>query len=323
MNKINIYLASSRALLLFESAARLGSFSRAAQEMNVGQPAVSHGIRQLEDVLGVHLFRRRPRGVELTEAGSRLAARLQSGYAEIRAGIQDVLAISEGNERVTIMVSTSLASYWFMPRVADFKKRYPDVELRCITQDTDRDVRGGDFDLCIPLGRGRWPGCQAWQFAEEELYAVCSPDYLERIGPLTGARDLLSHDLLILEERYESRFDWHTWFKRVGVESTRSLDGATSNDYSIVLQAAIAGQGIALGWRHIVQPLLEQGILVRATPESVRTEYPFYIIAPESLPLRPPVAALRDWLIEQMGGTPAGRDVTTTMHAQSPAPLSV
>lgn len=304
MNKININLASSRALLLFESAARLGSFSRAADEMNVGQPAVSHGIRQLEEVLGARLFKRRPRGVELTEAGSRLAARLQSGYAEIRAGIQDVLAMSEGNERVTIMVSTSLASYWLMPRVADFKKRYPDVELRCITQDTDRDVRGGDFDLCIPLGRGRWPGFQAWKFAEEELYAVCSQGYLEKIGPVAGPRDLLTHDLLILEQRYDPRFDWHAWFKCVGIESGRPIDGAISNDYSIVLQAAIGGQGIALGWRHIVQPLLEQGILVRVIPESVCSEYPFYIIAPESLPLRPSVVALRDWLIEQMTGVP-------------------
>lgn len=304
MNRINVNLTSSRALMLFESAARLGSFSRAADEMNVGQPAVSHGIRQLEEVLGARLFRRRPRGVELTEAGSRLAARLQSGYAEIRAGIEDVLAMSEGNERVTIMVSTSLASYWLMPRVADFKQRYPDVELRCITQDTDRDVRGGDFDLCIPLGRGRWPGFQAWKFADEELYAVCSPGYLKQIGPVAGPGDLPAHDLLILEQRYDPRFDWHTWFKCVGIESSRPIDGATSNDYSIVLQAAIGGQGIALGWRHIVQPLLEQGILVRATPESVRSDHPFYIIAPESLPLRPAVAALRDWLIAQMAGTP-------------------
>lgn len=299
---MNINLASSRALLLFESAARLGSFSRAAGEMNVGQPAVSHGVRQLEEVLGVRLFRRRPRGVELTEAGARLAARLHSGYAEIRAGIQDVLAMSAGNERVTIMVSTSLASYWLMPRVADFKKQHPDIDLRCITQDTDRDIGGGDFDLCIPLGRGRWPGFQTWKFAEEELFAVCSPAYLEKNGPIAEACDLLSRDLLILEERYEPRFDWRTWFERVGVDTSRAIDGATSNDYSIVLQTAIAGQGIALGWRHIVQPLLEQGVLVRLTGQSVRTDHPFYIIAPQALPLRPSVAALRDWLIGQMGG---------------------
>lgn len=299
---MNINLTSSRALLLFESAARLGSFSRAAKEMSVGQPAISHGIRQLEDVLGVRLFKRQPRGVELTEAGTRLAARLQNGYAEIRAGIQDVLAMSEGNERVTIMVSTSMASYWLMPRVADFKRQHPEIDLRCITQDTDRDVRGGDYDLCIPLGHGRWPGFQAWQFTEEEIFAVCSPAYLQKIPPVTGASDLLSHDLLILEERYESRFDWRSWFKRVGVETSRPIDGAASNDYSIVLQAAIAGQGIALGWRHIVEPLFQSGALVKATPESVRTDHPFCIIAPESLPLRPAVAALRDWLIAQMSG---------------------
>lgn len=306
MKKININLTSSRALLLFESAARLGSFSRAARDMNVGQPAVSHGVRQLEKVLGTRLFVRKPHGVELTEAGARLAARLQKGYAEIRAGIQEALASPEGHERVTLMVSTSLASYWLMPRIGGFKQQYPGIDLRCITQDTDRDVRSGDYDLCIPLGGGRWPGFQSWKFVDEELYAVCSPAYFDRIKPVKKPEDLLSCDLLILEERYESRFNWHNWFKRLGVDTSRSIDGATSNDYSIVLQAAIGGQGVALGWRHIVQPLLDEGVLVRAVGDSVRTDHPFHIIAPESLPLRPSVTALRDWLIVQMGGEPPG-----------------
>jgi DNA-binding transcriptional LysR family regulator len=300
MKKININLTASRALLLFESAARLGSFSRAAEDMKVGQPAVSHGVRQLEEVLGTRLFNRRPRGVELTEAGSRLFGRLQAGYAEIHAGIQDVLALSEAPERVTLMVSTSLASYWLMPRVPEFKKSNPGVDLRCITQDTDRDVRTGDYDLCIPLGRGTWAGFQAWKFADEEIFAVCSPGYREGMGHVSGPVDLLSHDLLILEERYVSRVDWYQWFRHVGVAVGRNIDGAVSNDYSIVLQAAVSGQGIALGWRHVVQPLLDQGLLVRAVPDSVRTEHPFFIIARQTADLQPAVAALRDWLIGQM-----------------------
>lgn len=306
MKKININLTSSRALLLFESAARLGSFSRAARDMNVGQPAVSHGIRQLEETLGTRLFVRKPHGVELTEAGARLAIHLQKGYAEIRAGIQEALAMNEGHERVTLMVSTSLASYWLMPRLGEFKQQYPGIDLRCITQDTDRDVRSGDYDLCIPLGGSSWPGFRSWKFVEEELYAVCSPAYYESVKPVGGAGGLLSCDLLILEERYESRFNWHNWFKRLGVDAGDRIDGATSNDYSIVLQASIGGQGVALGWRHIVQPLLDEGILVRAVEDSVRTDRPFYIIAPESLPLRPAVTALRDWLIVQMGGEVPG-----------------
>lgn len=310
MKKINIGVASSRALLLFESAARLGSFSRAARDMNVGQPAVSHGIRQLEEILGTRLFIRKPHGVELTEPGARLAARLQKGFAEIRAGIQEALASSEGHERVTLMVSTSLASYWLMPRIGEFKQRYPGIDLRCITQDTDRDVRSGDYDLCIPLGGGHWPGFQSWKFVDEELYAVCSPAYLDGARPVESAHDLLSRDLLILEERYESRFNWDDWFKHLGVDTNQRIEGATFNDYSIVLQAAIGGQGVALGWRHIVQPLVDEGVLVRAVAESVRTDHPFYIIAPESLPLRPSVVALRDWLVMQMGDVPREKAAT-------------
>lgn len=300
MNNFNINITSTRSLLLFESAARLGSFSRAAEEMNVGQPAVSHGVRQLESTLGLRLFRRHYRGVELTEAGQQLAGRVRSGLLEIRAGIQEVLAIKDANERVTLMVSTSLASYWLMPRIARFKQANPGIELRCITQDHDRDIMAGDFDLCIPLGRGQWPGYQSWTFAEEELLAVCSPDYLSKVGSMRGPEDLVSKDFIFLEERYRSRFDWKAWFKHFAIESGRLRDAATSNDYSFVLQAAIEGQGIALGWRHIVEPLLEQKVLVQAVPQSVHTEHPFYIIAPESVDLSPKAIALRDWLVAEM-----------------------
>ena len=160
MNKFDINLASSRALLLFDAAARSGSFSRAAEEIGVGQPAVSHSVRQLERNLGITLFRRQHRGVELTPAGERLARRVNAGLQELREGIEEVRVQPDLDRRLTLLVSTSLASYWLMPRLARFKQQHPGIELRCITMDTDRDIPVAEFDLCIALGAAEWPGMQ-------------------------------------------------------------------------------------------------------------------------------------------------------------------
>ena len=299
MNKFNINLASSRALILFDAAAKTGSFSKAAEIANIGQPAVSHSVRQLESMLGVKLFRRLHRGVELTRAGEILARRIDAGLQEIRSGIEEVRVSRSMGERVTLLVSTSLASFWLMPRLARFKLAYPHIDLRCITQDTDRDVPLGEFDLCIALGNSEWPGMQRWLFAEEELFPVCSPTYLEQSKPLQQVSDLSTHELLHLEERYHSRFDWKKWFSHFRI-STTPPKGWTSNDYSIVIQAALEGQGIALGWRHIVQPLVDQGGLIRPIEERIATDNPFYIIAPEDREVSGAAQVLRDWLIAEI-----------------------
>ncbi|MEM7206433.1 MAG: LysR substrate-binding domain-containing protein [Pseudomonadota bacterium] len=302
MNKIdisNIGLASSRALILFDAAARTGSFSKAAELANVGQPAVSHSVRQLESTLGVKLFRRLHRGVELTVHGQQLAKRVGAGLQEIRAGLDEVRVRPDQPERLTLLVSTSLASYWLMPRLARFKHAHPDVDLRCITQDTDRDIPQADFDLCIALGSGKWSGMQQWLFTDEELFPVCSPEYVKASGDIRLNQDLLNCELLHLEERYHSRFDWGKWFGHFGIEETPPK-GWVSNDYSIVIQAALEGQGVAIGWRHIVQPLIDQGLLVQPIDDSIKTDKPFYILSPESRPLSKSGEALRDWLVSQM-----------------------
>lgn len=293
---------SLRTLLLFDAAARLGSFSRAANEVGVGQPAVSHAVRQLEDVLGARLFRRQHRGVALTEAGERLAERVAAGFLHIQQGLDEARSHAGTRGRVTLLVSTSLASYWLMPRVAQFKAAHPSIDLRCITQDTDRDVGAGDFDLCIPLGRGSWPGYRHWKFCDEEIFPVCSADFLTRAGTIGSPAELLQHPLLHLEERYASRCNWRKWLSHFGVTASRHLPGQTSNDYSIVLQSALEGQGLALGWRHIVQPLLDQRLLLRPIPQSVCSRDPFYILSPDQRVLSSEANILREWLIREAGG---------------------
>ena len=291
-----------RSLLAFHVAAQEQSFTRAAAILKLGQSAISHSVRQLETVLGVRLFEREAQGVRLTAIGERLAKRLQDGFAEIQLGLEEALS-SQASSVVTILVSTSLASHWLMPRIARFKQAYPEVQLRIITQDAYQDIAKLEFDLCIPVGGVPEGDYQSWKFVDEVLFPVCSPTWLTQQESLQQPSDLLTRPLIHLEERYTSRFNWPQYFQHYGLQLNDTRKDVSFNDYSIVVQAAIEGQGIVLGWHHIVQPLIEQGKLVAPLRERIQTPAPFYVIAREDKPLRVEAKALLDWLLLEMQNT--------------------
>lgn len=285
-------------LLTFEAAARTGSFTAAAQELHISQPAVSHSIRKLEDSLGVVLFDRQHKGVKLTLAGQQLIEQAGLGLTLIEQALIDVKAIPP-HQPVSLAVSTATATWWLLPRIARFKLQYPHIELRCITIDDDKDIEQDQVDLAIPLGSGEFSKHRRWPFVKEEIFAVCSPGYLANHQAIHQPADLVHHTLLHLEERYRSRMDWATWLSRFGVSLPKGNKQFRFNDYSIILQAALEGQGIALGWGHLIKAALLQGQLVQAIEHKVVTHQPFQIIAGRNRPLRPDVIALKDWLIAE------------------------
>ncbi len=288
-----------RWLRVFDAAARTGSFTAAARTLGVGQPAVSHAVARLERWLDAVLFERSRSGVVLTEAGRVLADEVGAAFGRLDRVVAAVRARVHENRRVTLAVSTSLAAHWLMPRLAEFKAAHPDVELRCITRDDDASVGRGDADLWIPLGAGPWPGMSTWHFCDEEVFPVASPEVAEAIGPVRGSVALLGAPLLHLEESYRSRFDWHRWFAETGVPAPERLPGERSNDYSLILHAAMAGQGVALGWRHNVGSLVAQGRLVPVGDRRVATGEPFVIVATDDDP-GPATTTLRRWLVAAM-----------------------
>lgn len=290
---------SANSLIVFEAAARHANFTRAARELRISQPAVSHTVRDLEERLGVVLFERRHRGVQLTAPGRELMDKVALGLELIYQGVREVQALGGPRHQVTLAVSTATATYWLLPRVARFKQAYPEIELRCVTTDTDPDLGRESIDLAIPLGAGSWPRCHHWHFVDEEIFPVCSPVYLERYGSIENPEALPGATLLHLEERYRPRFDWSGWLARFGVVLPRGPRLFSFTDYSIVIRAALEGQGVALGWRHIVASLLAEGRLLRPMPQSVLTERPLRIVAPRTRPLSPAAARLRDWLIRE------------------------
>ncbi|WP_298609949.1 LysR substrate-binding domain-containing protein [uncultured Thiothrix sp.] len=304
MKKINVHLLSMRSLLAFHIAAQEQSFTRAAAVLRLGQSAVSHSVRQLETVLGVKLFEREAQGVRLTAIGQRLAKRMQLGFGEIQAGLEEAISSQQASV-LTILVSTSLASHWLMPRIARFKQAYPEVQLRIITQDAYQDIAKLEFDLCIPVGGVPEGAYQSWKFVDEVLFPVCSPAWLAQQEQIQQPSDLLTKPLIHLEEHYIPRFNWPQYFQHYGLKLSHTRKDVSFNDYSIVVQAAIEGQGVVLGWHHIVQPLIEQGKLVAPLRERILTPEPFYVIAREDKSLSMEAQALLEWLLVEMQQTVA------------------
>ena len=287
-------------LLVFESAARHGSFTRAAQDLGISQPAVSHAMRLLEADLGVALFERQHKGVQTTEAGKYLLEHVGMGLSLIDQALREVRSMQA--HQVTLAVSTATATWWLLPRIARFKQQHPDIELRVITTDTDLDMARERIDLSITLGADDFANYQRWHFVDEEIFPVCSPKFLQA-NPLPDLKALAHSPLLVLEERYKPRMDWKEWLTRFDINLPRQPKLFRFNDYSIVLQAAIEGQGVAQGWRHIVQPLIAQGLLVQPLQQSVTTDQPLFITAPQGKVLRPDVAYLKDWLVAEAATT--------------------
>jgi DNA-binding transcriptional LysR family regulator len=292
-------------LMAFESAARTGSFTKAAEELSVSQPAISHAMRNLEAELGVPLFSRRHKGVDTTEAGRFLLEQVGLGLTLIDQGLSEVRNM-QTSQQVTLAVSTATATWWLLPRIAGFKHLHPHIRLRCITTDTDLDLEQERIDLAITLGASEYPRLQRWHFVDEEVFPVCSPSLLAQHGPALNAQALSQMPLLHLEEHYRPRLDWTGWLARFGVSLPRGTPSFGFNDYSIVLQAAQEGQGVALGWRHIVAPLIERGLLVRPIDLSVTTDQPIHIVASRSGRLRPQAILLREWLIREAAASPHG-----------------
>jgi DNA-binding transcriptional LysR family regulator len=289
------YIHSSAAIFAFEAAARHQSFTKAAQELHVSQPAVSQAVRQIEVALGVELFHRRHRAIVLTDAGERF-------YNDVSFGLKRILRsaerlVAEGVEgHVTLSVSTAFAHYWMVPRLAEFRANNPDIEIRLQTTDRDIEIPDNSSSLGVRRGLGKWDGYHSHLLAREEIFPICSPSFLAHAQPPGSLEELAKAKLIHLDEPFRPRPTWQSWFRFHGFDYRDPGDGLRLNDYALVVQAAMAGEGIALGWRHIVELLIEQGFLVKASDMSYTEENHFFVIWPKSSALTPQSERLLEWL---------------------------
>lgn len=287
----------------FESAARLQSFARAAEELRVTPAAVSHQIRALEDYLGVRLFVRTGRTVQLTEAGRDLLPDLSAGFERMEAGLRRVRAVRAETGVVTVTMPPSFAAKWFVPRLEQMRAALPDVDVRVDTSTKLVDFEADRVDLAIRYGLGDYDGVGSLQLFREAVFPVCSPAVAKGLRRPADLRErLLIHDETTGKD---SDFpDWAAWLRAAGAPEVEADRGLRFRLSSMAVQAALDGQGVALGRRVLVEDDLKAGRLVE--PFSVRLPArPAYRLVWPLGDTRPAVAALKAWLAACADPAPA------------------
>lgn len=291
-----------QTLRAFEAAGRLLSMALAAAELNVTPGAVSRQIQALEDDLGVPLFRRMTRRIALTEEGVGLHQVVSRSLAELTREAERLRA-RDVAPRLTISTSVSFASKWFAPRLHRLMARLPDVDIRLEVSDVNIDLSDGRVDAALRYGTGTYPGTVAERILDETMSPVCSPDYRARMGGLAHPADLLRCTLL-----NESRVlhddsalpNWERWFAAARVEGARSR-GPTLSHGSLTIEAALRGEGIALGRSVLVAEDIATGRLVELFPQiALPAGRGYDLVHRPGEEQDPRIVALRDWLSEEV-----------------------
>jgi LysR family transcriptional regulator, glycine cleavage system transcriptional activator len=285
------HLPPLHAFRTFEAAARHGNFTRAAAELHITHGAISHQMKTLERELGVALFRRSGRGVQLTEPGRELAATVRDALDRIERGVDHLRGRTQ--RALTVSVLPAFATHWLIPRLAAFNSRHPDIDINVRASPLLSDFTVEDVDLAVRYGGGKWPGVQAIQLAHEDVFPVCSPRFNGGRLPATLA-ELARAKLL-----HTPLQPWDEWFAALGVTVTHERRRMTFTETDILLRAAINGLGIALSRRLLAQPELDAGRLVRPVPHSVRADRSYFIVYPDTGEPGPRLVIFRDWLLEQ------------------------
>jgi LysR family glycine cleavage system transcriptional activator len=294
----------------FEAAARLGGFARAADELCVTPGAVAHQIRVLEDWLGAVLFVRRARHVELTDVGRAYCAQVGTLLDELERASTEVRRWSD-DEGVTISALPSLVTRWLMPRLADFRREHPDVDVRVLASVPPVDFARDHVDLAIRLGAGPYAGLTATPLFDEQFVAVASPALLDRVGRPAAPDDVLTMPLLHdeYEPRIPEQMDWARWFalRGVSVPSQKVLAGLRFSHSYLTIEAAVAGQGVALQSDVLVDDLLTQRRLEVVCAPPAQGAYRYTLLGNARAGERPRVKKLAAWLVEQAAAFRAHR----------------
>jgi putative choline sulfate-utilization transcription factor len=298
-------------LRTFEAVARHRSFTRAAQELCLTQSAVSRQIKALEEALDLRLFRRLHRAIDLTTEGQRLFDSVTRGLDDISACLSALGAHTKAPQ-ITVSASVAFAWFWLMPRLERFGALQPDVDLRVLATDQPVMPGTGEVDVAVLFGSGQWDGLQSRLLFGERVYPVCSPAWLRDHPALLRPEDLLDQTLLHLEYGKSSfgGVDWRTWLLRQGVNGQPVRRGLRFNSYPMVLQAAEAGQGVALGWSYVTDPLLTQGRLVCPVNRTVETTDGYYLCTSGNPGLSAGTAAFISWIGTEASGQ-NGFDITS------------
>ncbi len=285
------------ALRALEAAARLRSYSRAADELNVTHGAVSHQIRRLEETWGLKLFRREGNSMLPTEAAVKLAAKVAQAIRTLQQGVAEI-----DNRRAsrTLVISTlhSFAIRWLAPRLPRLVEWAPDLEIELRVEDRLADLTYDGVDVALRFGEGDWPGLAVEQLFTERYFPVCSPAFLER-HPLAAMEDLAHVPLL----RHRRRA-WSLWFRSAGLQIQEPDTGVVFDDSNMLVAAASGGLGVALVPSSLLESELASGRLVRPFPISVGADWGYYVVWRPDSPKLAAIGRFHDWLKAEVEAAP-------------------
>ncbi|MBS1229528.1 MAG: transcriptional regulator, LysR family [Proteobacteria bacterium] len=301
------------ALRAFESAARHLSFKKAALELHVTPAAISQQIKALEDYLGLAVFRRLTRALELTPHGLAMLPKIREAFENLADAIETTRGFDDGP--LTIAAPPSFASRWLVPRLPRFSSAHPEVELRITSRSDSIDRRGetaffddGLIDLrsassqvAIRFGVGAYPGFRVDKIFSPTYVAVCSPQLPSRERPLGCPDDLrqhvLIHDDTVNDDGHLAL--WAQWLDVAGVDSIDTRRGPRFSNAVLAVEAALDGQGIALALRPLVESDLAAGRLIAPLAIAIPSRYAYFLVVPEPVARRTSVAAFSAWLLDE------------------------
>lgn len=287
-------LPSLNALKAFEAAARHQSFTKAADELSVTQGAVSHQVKALELDLGIRLFDRDRQKLNITRAGRTYLDVVRDAFDQIALGTED-LRNQSGAGTLTVSTSPDFAAKWLVNRLGRFAETHPEIDLRISATMHHVDFAREDVDFAVRHGDGNWTGLDVVRLCSEELFPVCSPKLLSGHNRLRAPSDLLKFPLLHLDDRK----DWSEWLEVAGVAKTALSHGPVLNRASMIIDAAVDGQGVALARTTLAAWDLINGRLVRPFAAALRLSKSYWIVCPKATSSLPKITAFRDWLLAE------------------------
>jgi len=288
------------ALRAFEAAARHLSFQRAAAELHVTPAAISHQVKALEAQIGVKLFRRLNRAVQLTEHGQACLPVLRDAFDRMAQAVE-IARAPQRHKILTVSAAPSFATKWLVPRLDRFWTKHPDIDLRVSASMHLVDFAREDIQAALRYGHGRYPGLHAELLMRNEVFPVCSPKLLEGRNALRRPDDLRHHVLLhdATNVSDPSTPDWPMWLRAAGVTDVDATRGLRFHHVAMALDAAIAGRGVALAHSVLVRDDLAEGRLVRPFALSLPVEFAYYFVCPPEALQDAKIRAFREWILEE------------------------
>lgn len=283
-------------LIAFESAARLLSFTRAAEELHLTQAAISQQIRALEDSLQVKLFTRSHRAVQLTNAGREYQHSVVAVLRQLAGATMDIRNV-EIAAQLVLGCDQSFATQWLRPRLAELRRLMPEVSIRIVASDDDAECLAHEVQFSVLHGDGDWPGMHAQRLFDEVVFPVCSPGYAPAVEADNWIEWLLQAQLIDLADSHRNWMNWRLWLGGNGIDEPIANRRLEINSYPLVIDAACDGLGVALGWGHLVDDLIAEGRLVKPFEASLQTEFGYYLLQRDNRDEDEIAGRFRDWLL--------------------------